>query len=475
MRYACRLMGWLLIALLPGMVAAQQVEESTIFELHTGDQAETWALTISAHGQPVAQRGSEAIAVLFNFYDLNHDQRLDEVETQSVASPAGLRQLPLGRLLPTTVKLPADIDQNADSQVTLDEFQAYYAAFTQAGLWLTCDVTPRNAEMNAALLDALKIKPGDLVNRSQFAESMARLAKLDANSDELISPGEILTGHIYPGITPTRLISGSRSDVHSLGMLRTWKGTAESCDHHWSIDLSSAGATLTSVEENTNAQANALASSSTSVSVRLHVATADRSRAETALADLVRQFEGSAGDDNELQLSEVSGMQNQVDLENLIPLADRNRDGVLTAEEFAQWQEVVRAYIRSVVVVTILDFEQNLFTALDDNFDGSLSAQERADAWDVLQSAGVIQGGRLLPDRLPRQLRMVISQGPCQQLLDQGALQGPPWFQAMDRNRDGRISRDEFPASTEKFVSMDQDGNGFLSLEEVSTVGKRSP
>ncbi|PQO33277.1 hypothetical protein C5Y96_10515 [Blastopirellula marina] len=465
-------MGLTLVTMLSGIVAAQEPADSTVFEVHTGDHAEVWALTIQADGKPVAQRGSAAISALFDFYDLNRDQRLDEKETETVASPAGLRQLPLGRLLPTMVKLPAGIDQDEDGQVSLEEFQVFYEAFTQAGLWLTCDVTPRNAEMNAALLRALAIEPGDKVDQPQIAQSMTRLGKLDTNSDELISPGEILTGHVYPGITPTRLISGSSSAMHSLGMFKTWTGTPMKCDHHWSIDLSADGVKLLDAGNKRDGrdvpQADALTSFSTTASARLHVAAADSSRAESALADLVQQFAGSAGDDNQLKLSEVAGMQNQVDLENLIPLADRNRDGVLTADEFAQWQEVARAYIRSVVVVTILDFEQNLFTALDENFDGSLSAQELNNAWNVLQSADVIQDDRLLPDRLPRQLRVVISQGPCQQLLDQGATEGPPWFQAMDRNRDGRISRDEFPASTEKFVSMDKDGDGFLSLEDVT-------
>ncbi|QDU75483.1 EF hand [Bremerella volcania] len=467
MRNACLLIGFALVTILPRFVFAQETFETTVVQMTTGDQIEAWALTIQADGQPVAKRAGEATAALFHFYDLNNDQRLDEVESQTIASPAGLRQLPLGRLLPTMVQRPTDIDPNEDGLITLDEFQTYYAAFSKAGLWLTSDVTPRNAEMNAALLRAMAIMPGDKVDPKRIERSMMRLMTLDMNADELISPGELLPRHVYPGVTPTRLVSGDNVSVHSFGIIQVRQGNAAACDHHWAINLSPDGASLQDLSS-PQTKVNALTSTSIASTARLHVTTPSNSRAEASLAELASQFASSAGEDNEIKLSEIAGMQNQVDLENLIPLADRNRDDVLTAQEFAQWQVVVQAYIGSVVVVAILDFEQNLFTALDENFDGSLSAQELSEAWEVLQSAGVVQAGRLVPRQLPRQLRFVISQGPSQKLLDQGPTQGPAWFQALDRNRDGQISRDEFPASAEKFSAMDRDDDGFLSLKDIA-------
>lgn len=458
MRYVSSAMALALAAITTATAGAQKADAPMVVEIAKGDQAEAWALTIQAHGQPVGKLGAEAIAALFRFYDHNSDEQLDATEAIEIASPAGLRQLPLGRLLPTMVKRPAEMDRDQDGVVRLDEFQAFYAASTGKGVWLTCDVTPRNREMNAALLCAMEIEPGDQIDELQFQQVMSRLAKLDTNADQLISPGEILTGHVYPGISPTRMVSGDNTSPYSFGDLSISRQNASSSGHPWAIDLDQVDLVLTSHSEN--------------VSARLHIAEADTSRAETALVDLASQFASSVGGGNQLKLSEVAGMQNQVDLQQLIPLADRNRDDMLTAEEFAQWQAVVRAYLRSVVVVTLLDFEQNLFTALDENFDGSLSTQELSTAWQTLKAASVIHDGQLQPQRLPYQLRIIISQGPCQQLLDQRKTQGPPWFQAMDRNGDGQISRDEFPASSEKFTSIDQDGDGILSLQDVLADAK---
>ncbi len=465
------LLGFIAVAMVPGTMLAQDATLTTVIQVESGEHTEAWALTIEADGQSVQQRGREAIAKLFRFYDLDSDGRLRKGEATTIASPAGLRQLPLGRLLPTTIMRPTDVDRNADGQVTPEEFQKFYEGLTQTGLWLACDTTPRNAEMNAALLDALQVKAGDQVDRRQFQRSMSRLVELDSNADQLISPGEILTGHVYPGITPTRMISGNVSSVHSFNSLSITRRDAAAADHHWSIDLSGTGAKLRDLTKTVqDDDPVAFRSHSAIASVRLHVAEGNDRRAREAMSDLASQFASGAGGDLQIALSEVAGMQNQVDLEKLIPLADANADEVLTADEFAKWQEVVEAYIRSVVVVTILDFEQNLFTALDTNFDGSLSLQEREDAWQTLSASDVISQERWTPERLPRQLRLVVSQGPCRQLLDQGSSQGPPWFLAMDRNRDGQISRDEFPASSEKFADMDQDGDGFLSLTDIAAA-----
>jgi len=465
MKHAGFLIAVLLLIAHPGIVTAQQLSDATVVQFERGDQSESWALTIQANGQPIAHRREEAIAALFRFYDLNEDGQLNGMEAQTIASPAGLRQLPLGRMLPTMIPRPPEIDRDEDGLVTLTEFQAFYGASSKAGLWLTWGTTPRNDELNHALLQAMQIESHEKIDRERLMRGILRLSRLDTNSDELVSPGEILTGHIYPGITPTRLVSGGGSSSHSFGKITVTQGEASQGDHHWSIDLAEDGVTL---QDGSNAQADALSSNSTVASARLHSAAADDSRAEAALADLASQFASSAGDDDQIRQSEVAGMQNQVDLENLIPLADANGDRTLTAPELAKWEEVARAYVRSVVVVTILDFEQNLFTALDTNFDGSLSLQELEEAWSTLQAAGAIDQGHLAPRQLSRQLRFVISQGPCQQLLDRGTSQGPPWFQAMDRNRDGQVSPDEFPAAAEKFHAMDRDGDGFLSLGDVS-------
>jgi hypothetical protein len=43
----------------------------------------------------------------------------------------------------------------------------------------------------------------------------------------------------------------------------------------------------------------------------------------------------------------------------------------------------------------------------------------------------------------------------------------PRWAQAMDANRDGDISREEFTGSQSQFEQLDNNGNGFVELAEV--------
>ncbi len=44
----------------------------------------------------------------------------------------------------------------------------------------------------------------------------------------------------------------------------------------------------------------------------------------------------------------------------------------------------------------------------------------------------------------------------------------PRWAQSMDTNRDGDISRQEFPGTTAQFTSLDVDEDGFISSDEIS-------
>ncbi|MEW4453728.1 EF-hand domain-containing protein [Bremerella sp. JC817] len=435
-----------------------------------GSQQASWKLAVEAKGSSVATLQREAIAKLFAFYDQDGNGLLEGNEAETIVSPFGLRQMPLGRMLPSAIQPPARVDVDSDGKLSQAEFAAYYATSAHAGLWLACDQVPRTDALNEALCRALQLASGEVVDETKVTNAAKALSKLDANGDELISPGEILTGHIYPGITPTRLIPSTETEVKPLADLtvRSAAFSGKSNDGDWLVHFLPDGTKLTDRSNaDESSAAKSLASRSPQVWVRLHAAPLDGTKAENALVALASQFTSTAGADDQVPAKEVAGIQNQINMQNLVRLADANRDEVLTRAEFEAWQEVARAYARSVFVVTILDFERNLFTALDENFDGSLSTSELADAWPCFQAAGIIVDGRLVIDRLPKQLRIVVSQGPCQQLTDPGQTQGPTWFQALDRNGDGQISAAEFPGTADKFARLDRDGDGVISLDDL--------
>src|SRR5262249_39045149 len=53
------------------------------------------------------------------------------------------------------------------------------------------------------------------------------------------------------------------------------------------------------------------------------------------------------------------------------------------------------------------------------------------------------------------------------------AKRGPLWFQKMDRNGDGDVSRKEFLGSDERFKEIDADGDGLISAEEAERYDRR--
>src|SRR5439155_26127596 len=100
-----------------------------------------------------------------------------------------------GQPMPRDAKIDfADLDEDGDGKVTLDEFLGYYrrvglTPIGISGIKTQKDAADAASEMLFKILD----KNGDgLLTKDELADAWTILNKYDANDDELITPMEIL-------------------------------------------------------------------------------------------------------------------------------------------------------------------------------------------------------------------------------------------------------------------------------------------
>lgn len=457
-----RLFSLLVLVLVTSIPRSMMAEESVpaIVEFRTGDHAERWQFEIVVDGTPASTVQRDAWHALWGLYDVNQDGRLSPDESPTLPSPFGIRQLPTGRVLPTMTTPRSSIDTNRDGQIQLDEFQRHYQTGGDSGVLVTYGVAPNNQPLSDILAERLGLLANVELTEERVHQHVQKINALDANGDELLGPGELIAGFKYPGTTATRLIRDT------LGQQLPFMLDSESersVDVRWRIDVAQKQITR-DVPRNRVDMLRA-----PTCWVRLHVADSAASVAVDRLDNVMQQFDDLAEAlGGSVTWDDVKDRPNQIDMKHLVPLADADRDGTLTAEEVQKWRSVFGRLLESVLVVSILDFEQNLFTCLDENYDGSLSSVELENTWQQLKASGVLVDGKFVPEKLPRQIRIVASRGFPLQYTHQQSGVGPPWFQAMDRNHDGHVSLSEFPAGEEPFRQLDADGDGKISLADLS-------
>jgi Ca2+-binding EF-hand superfamily protein len=166
---------------------------------------------------------------------------------------------------------------------------------------------------------------------------------------------------------------------------------------------------------------------------------------------------------------EIAGSQKPY-FKQIAQFADRNQDQNLSRAELNDLKSLWEAIAKNLIHLSIIDHEQWLFELLDADHDGTLSVGELDDANPRLQTETCIEDERFDSDRLPRQLRAVVSHGLPRRLLSTPATRGPKWFVAMDRNQDQLISRAEFAGSGDLFQKLDQNQNGYIDLEESAAA-----
>jgi Ca2+-binding EF-hand superfamily protein len=167
-------------------------------------------------------------------------------------------------------------------------------------------------------------------------------------------------------------------------------------------------------------------------------------------------------------------------------MMDRDGDGKLYLKEVLAYFESVedfqtRATV-SCVSLVFTDGGKGLFDLFDADRDGRLSLREVNALVKLVDELDRNGDGAIGADEIPHSYLFRFDQGTGGEAnnpfavfealgMQSGPLpprgRGPLWFQKMDRNRDGDVSRREWLGSEELFRRIDTDGDGLISLEEA--------
>lgn len=164
-------------------------------------------------------------------------------------------------------------------------------------------------------------------------------------------------------------------------------------------------------------------------------------------------------------------------------LIDRDQDGKVFEQELIAYIKRSYAAARCQCSLSAVDLGRSLFQSLDDNNDNRLSSRELAAGISKIVRWDGDGDGLVAESEIPEQKRLTLERGvggipgvrfaPASQAYPGGPIgliqpmRSPLWFQKMDVNRDGEVSRREFLGPLDAFDRLDKDRDGILTPEEA--------
>lgn len=162
---------------------------------------------------------------------------------------------------------------------------------------------------------------------------------------------------------------------------------------------------------------------------------------------------------------------------------DRDGDEMVTVGEVTAYVKQQSSLTRNQAKLEVAKDGKSLFEMLDENIDRRLSPREFQTALVQLRDWDANGDGHLALTEIPNKYKLTFAVG--RSLLFSTAGQrnvnmtaqrpaantaAPVWFQKMDRNRDGDVSKREFLGTLDVFQKIDTDDDDLISVEEADAV-----
>ena len=220
--------------------------------------------------------------------------------------------------------------------------------------------------------------------------------------------------------------------------------------------------------------------------VRLDIHVDDGNTAAAAARRILQQqFKAAdANKDGYLEGKEQAAMNApQSPLAGLSEVVDRDGDGKVYLKELMAFADRQIESARSRLVMTTDDQGRAIFGIVDLDRDRRLGAREVMRTVDRVMSWDGDGDGRVSPDEVPYHFQVTIARSGLHGLTGGGVgapvpqstaatpaavpAAGPDWFQKMDRNHDGDVSRREFLGPRDQFDRLDRDNDGLIDADEA--------
>lgn len=166
-------------------------------------------------------------------------------------------------------------------------------------------------------------------------------------------------------------------------------------------------------------------------------------------------------------------------------MVDGNDDGKLVMDELTEFIKDQTAVQQSRLLLSVTHNSRSLFERLDANSDRRLSPREFREGYLRLRQADADRDGRISRTDLSGDYVLTLEVARAA-LFTENAMAmpspraaaapppapraGPGWFQRMDRNGDGDVSRREFLGGLELFKRLDPNRDGLISSREAKVL-----